>query len=410
MRTIVGKGQSLTSWLTSKLFEEPFHAPMVELHTERYRTGITAMRDLYDNYQVSQIKRQFLERGRFFGSPYPTSIAFDGIRLPDGSTMMDFSGFWFYPTEITVYSKLYIESDERKTITLSLRCNGSIIAWANGKEAFRVLSEAVNHDTVKDVKVNLEKGVNEFVVGLNELGERNTMVRFGLCNKTEDKLVTSIPVDIDESALSGIHAFLEGLDMVQENGELQFTFKALELPLEVDISGRKVQLERGQSSFSLEDSFSGHVITALVNFRGTAFSKGFYRFAKQEPMAFIADTEKKRKEAYIDALLKQNKPSPALFIAGLARGMNLYEHCRRPVQNSIEMIRRRGDTSDFRLTEIIWMYCLGKDILPKDLMETFESCMLDYRYWFTEKGNDVMWFFSENHALALHACEYIAGR
>ncbi|MCF0237069.1 MAG: hypothetical protein HUK24_00605, partial [Sphaerochaetaceae bacterium] len=38
------------------------------------------------------------------------------------------------------------------------------------------------------------------------------------------------------------------------------------------------------------------------------------------------------------------------------------------------------------------------------------ACMLGYRYWFTEKGNDVMWFFSENHALSLHACEYIAGR
>lgn len=410
MRTIVGKGQYLTSWLTSKLFEEPFLAPMVELHMEKYRTGVTAMRDLYNNYQVSQIKEQFLDRGRFFGSSYPTSVAFDNIRLPDGTTMMDFSGFWFYPTEITVYSKLYIESDEQKTVTLSLRCNGSIIAWVNGKEAFRVLSEAVNHDTVKDVSINLDKGMNEFVVGLNELGERNTMVRFGLCNKTEDKLVTSIPVDIDETALSGIHDFLDSLDMVQEEGKLQFTCKALELPLEVDISGQKVPLKKGLSSFTLDDSFSGHVIKASVDFQGASFSKGFYRFAKQAPMEDIASTEKQRKEAYIDALLKQNKPSPALFIAGLTRGMNLYEHCKRPVQNSIEMIQRRGDTSDFRLTEIIWMYCLGQDILPKELLETFESCMLNYRYWFTEQGNDVMWFFSENHALSLHACEYIAGR
>ena len=152
MRQIVGKGRYLTSWVTSGLSEEPFDAPMVELHLDNYRTGVTAMRDIYDNYQVSQIKRQFLDRGRFFRCSYPLDVSFDRIWLSDGSSMVDFSGFWFYPTEITVYAKLYIESDRERKIPLSLRCNGSMIAWINGKESFRVLSEAVNYDTVKDVE------------------------------------------------------------------------------------------------------------------------------------------------------------------------------------------------------------------------------------------------------------------
>lgn len=415
MRQIVGKGRYLTSWVTSGLSEESFDAPMVELHLDNYRTGVTAMRDIYDNYQVSQIKRQFLDRGRFFRSSYPLDVSFDRIWLSDGSSMVDFSGFWFYPTEITVYAKLYIESDRERKIPLSLRCNGSMIAWINGKESFRVLSEAVNYDTVKDVEIRVGKGSNELLIALNELGERNTMVRFGLCNRSDSDIVTSIPSGIDDKSLEGIRSFMDSLDMTQDGGHLLFSSTASALPLRLVVmdegSGRQsFDIAEGAVSFSCKDTFSGHILSAEVSYGGAVFRKGFYRFAKLRPVERIASSEKERKKLYIDALLEEDVPSPALFIAGLTRGLNLYERCRRPVQNSVERIFRRADCSDFRLTEIIWMYCLGQDILPKELLSQFRECMLGYRYWFTEQGNDVMWFFSENHALSLHACEYIAGR
>ena len=220
MRSIVGKDQYFTTWIISKPIEEPFVAPMVELHLPSYRTGVTAWRDLYNMYQVSQIKRQFLDQGRFFNTTYPQNIEYDQVNIGDGSNMVDFSGFWYYPTDITVYSKLIIESDEDTTIFLRVVCNGSIIAWIDGKEAFRVLSEAVNHDTFKDVSIEVKKGENELVIGLNELGERNTMVRFGLCNRSDKSVVTSIPSKISEEDLEGIKAFIYSLDMEQEKASL----------------------------------------------------------------------------------------------------------------------------------------------------------------------------------------------
>lgn len=36
--------------------------------------------------------------------------------------------------------------------------------------------------------------------------------------------------------------------------------------------------------------------------------------------------------------------------------------------------------------------------------------MAGYRYWADEPGDDVMWFFSENHALMFHICQYFAGK
>ena len=35
--------------------------------------------------------------------------------------------------------------------------------------------------------------------------------------------------------------------------------------------------------------------------------------------------------------------------------------------------------------------------------------MCGFRYWIDEPGDDVMWFFSENHALLFHCCQYLAG-
>ena len=43
------------------------------------------------------------------------------------------------------------------------------------------------------------------------------------------------------------------------------------------------------------------------------------------------------------------------------------------------------------------------DVLP------FWRAVLDYRYWVDEPGNDVMWFWSENHALCFHVSQLLAG-
>ena len=270
MRSIVCKDQYFTTWVSSKPIEKPFVAPMVELHLPSYRTGVTAWRDLYDKYQVSQIKRQFLDCGRFFNTTYPVGIEYDQINIGDGSNMVDFSGFWYYPTDITVYSKLIIESDEDTTLSLGVVTNGSIMAWVDGKEAFRVLSEAVNHDTFKEVTIKVKRGENELVIGLNELGERNTMVRFGLCNKSDKSIVTTIPSNIKEEDLEGIRGFMDSLDMEQDEDVLRFSSCALTLPLTVSFldesrNNQSIFLKKDDSFFDIKDTFSGHILIANIS-------------------------------------------------------------------------------------------------------------------------------------------------
>lgn len=411
MRSLVGKDRYFTLWLTSKPFEEPFSAPMEALDTP----SNISLCSIAESYMVSPVKRAFLDEKRSFPSSLPTDVTYENINLPDDSGMVDFSGFWYYPTEVTVYSKMIIESGEEMQLPLEAVTNGSLTCWVNGSEAFRILSEKINYDTKSDVTIPLKVGRNEVVIAVRELGERNTMIRFSLRNKSERVIVTEIPVNMKEDEAEEIKAFMADLDMEQKDGVLLFSSKSVGLPLELALSdengsSESVTIRNGSHGFECRDTFAGHIITVSVNYKGAVFRKGFYRFQKEKPFSSIAGTERERKERYIDDLIDKRKPSPALFIAGLSRSLNLYDICETAVQNSIERIVKRADCSDFRLTEIIWMYMLGRDMLPSSLLEQFKSAMLGYRYWFTEKGNDVMWFFSENHALSLHACEYIAGR
>ena len=45
-----------------------------------------------------------------------------------------------------------------------------------------------------------------------------------------------------------------------------------------------------------------------------------------------------------------------------------------------------------------------KGILSEKTENELTDCLLGFRYWIDEPGNDAMWFWSENHALMFHTC------
>jgi hypothetical protein len=48
--------------------------------------------------------------------------------------------------------------------------------------------------------------------------------------------------------------------------------------------------------------------------------------------------------------------------------------------------------------------------LEPALRDRLRAAILGYRYWLDEPGDDVMWFWSENHVLCFHAAQLLAGR
>ena len=67
------------------------------------------------------------------------------------------------------------------------------------------------------------------------------------------------------------------------------------------------------------------------------------------------------------------------------------------------------DCADFLLVPLIWARARWGDRIGPATRARLDSAILGFRYWMDEPGNDVMWFFSENHALLFHTACYLAG-
>ena len=67
------------------------------------------------------------------------------------------------------------------------------------------------------------------------------------------------------------------------------------------------------------------------------------------------------------------------------------------------------DCADFALVPLLWARLRYAAAIPAGLRERIDAAIAGYRYWLDEPGNDVQWYFSENHALLFHTAAYLAG-
>lgn len=75
----------------------------------------------------------------------------------------------------------------------------------------------------------------------------------------------------------------------------------------------------------------------------------------------------------------------------------------------VDFVNNRYDCADFRLISLIKAYLSYKDLLSTDTVKAIEDAMLHFKYWMDEPGSDGMCYWSENHQLLFHTCEYFAG-
>jgi hypothetical protein len=72
------------------------------------------------------------------------------------------------------------------------------------------------------------------------------------------------------------------------------------------------------------------------------------------------------------------------------------------IEEILPSIEDCHDCADFSLVPLIWSRTVwGADIGPA-MRARIDAAILGFRYWMDEPGNDVQWYFSENHALLFH--------
>jgi hypothetical protein len=75
----------------------------------------------------------------------------------------------------------------------------------------------------------------------------------------------------------------------------------------------------------------------------------------------------------------------------------------------IDFVNQRFDCADFRMIVLIKTYIAYKKLLSESLVEKIKDAMLGFKYWMDEPGSDGMCFWSENHQILFHTCEYLVG-
>ena len=75
-----------------------------------------------------------------------------------------------------------------------------------------------------------------------------------------------------------------------------------------------------------------------------------------------------------------------------------------------DFIDSRFDCADFRMVTILRTLYAYRELLSESTLARIEETVLSFKYWMDEPGEDTMCYWSENHQLIFHTCEYLAGQ
>lgn len=417
---IVETGEFITNWLVSDTIEVPFEAKPVPTSFPYYYPGIS-VKDENGKERVSPAKKEFLETGIFRNSGYPAGITMEQLYYPFDTNKVDFSGVWDFPADITFYAKAYVTSEEAGEHAFTLYASGAVKVWVNGKLEAEFYPYESNIEQCLDVKLLLQDGENEIVVGYNDYGERNIVFKFGMKN-LGSAVSVSLPIEADIEKMKRVNRSLQSIyldKLSYEEGNITFLMEHPmedEVELEISVSDTK---KRFVAAIGMNQIIWGDVAELPIGYQQftinicvDAVQLTNSLWAEIYPKVLEIETPtsyEERVKATLDFAVNNLKPSLDSYIASLSQGNNAYEKCAKALEHDIKFVQKRGDCSDFRVLRFLWIMHKFRHLLTKEQAKLFEETLLEFRYWFDEPGNDAMWFFSENHALAFHAGELLAG-
>ncbi|HBG00933.1 MAG TPA: hypothetical protein DDW87_05105, partial [Firmicutes bacterium] len=172
--------------------------------------------------------------------------------------------------------------------------------------------------------------------------------------------------------------------------------------------GAKELVLKDVSEFAMGYTF----LTCQIKLGPVSIKRDYgFQIAQAKEQSAKAATLKERKRMALEFISKWGEPNIHRALAILATDGDA-KGAEKLVLRAIREINHRFDCSDFELIMVfkLWKTYREKGVFPEKVWDKLEEAILGFRYWFDEPGNDVMWFFSENHALLFHTCQLLAGQ
>lgn len=348
--------------------------------------------------------------------------------LPFGSPRVDLSGFWFRPTRIASWAQTQIETETEGTAQVRLTTCGGAVIWLNGEEIGWMADYGRNLEDSREFALPLQAGGNTVTVFFDDLAERDTRFYFELDYLSGPEARVSMPVPVAGGSADAVETALTAMHFNRPtylDGEVVLV---LPQPLPVDaelrlaIAGDFISTERQDRAFPLAAEQTRVVIGVArdlpAGFRHADVTISVGDFAASRGLGIEichierqgpppATLPERIAEVLAEAAHFGDRDAVAAF-ARLAIGES-GEETDAIIAGVLPAIEDCHDCADFALVPLLWARSAwGPDIGAK-VRNRLDKAILAYRYWMDEPGNDVQWYFSENHALLFHTAAYLAG-
>jgi len=355
--------------------------------------------------------------------------AADRVWLPFGSPRLDLSGFWFRPTRLAARAEALIIADQAGPARLRLvTCGGAVIS-VNGVEAGWMAPYVRNLEAGVEVAVTLRAGENAVEVFLDDLAERDTRFYLQLDYLEGPAALQAIPIPCPPEVAEAVEAALDTMHFERpayDGGEVALALPR-PLPVAAEVRVRvegdfmshdaapeiAVSLPAGASRIVL-----GQTEDLPADFRHFALSLTAQGFTAQRVFGTeivhaarlgpAPETLPGRIAEALAEIAARAEADTVRALARLAQGDGGAE-TRAMIAAALPRIDDLWDCADFALVPLIWSRMRWGGLLGEDLRGKVDATILNYRYWMDEPGNDVQWYFSENHALLFHTAAYLAG-
>jgi hypothetical protein len=368
--------------------------------------------------------------GRHRGRRPDVRGRFEPVRwwLPFGSPQLDLSGFWVRPTRLATWARTRIEADAAGTARVRLGTCGGAVLWLNGVEAGWMAPYSRNLEEKRELNLPLVAGPNEVLLFFDDLAERDARYFVQLDYLSGAAARVAVPVPVEGTVADAIEAALDGMRFdrtVYVDGEITLRF-ARPLPVDfkvnVAVEGDFMSRERFDFDFVLKAGETALAIGPAErapgdfrHFRVTLDAGGFLasrslgveicHAGRQGPApatlgARITET--------LDEVSAFSERDTVRAFARLASGRSGSD-TDAMIEEILPSIEDCHDCADFALVPLIWSRMVWGADVGAATRTRIDAAILNFRYWMDEPGNDVQWYFSENHALLFHTAAYLAG-
>lgn len=438
LRYTVEPGQKFTRFLLTPVDIEKVEVPNMTMDSE-----ISRVEGIFEvEYPV---RTQFLAMNDL------TKVQLDQknyseIYTPFERDRVNKTTFISTPHKLSCRAKTIIKIEEAGIYSFRIRTCGGVKIFVNGNPEVIFDPYTRNHYSEKNITLPLISGKNELVVYFEDLAERDVSFYFELINDNAFSMDCELLLGTDLADYQELEMMLTEMNLSQDifrEGVIKLNLgkqdRSRSHKLRVRINPRLSLVNDGAqdgniTDFEVDDIHLEIPAKAKVIEIGNVVdipTAGFTRMelgvqlengqwltrtltcsiynAKKFAQIIGGEDIRERKQEALDyfSTLDLEDINVALVKAYLnqLKDTNIYQD----YLSAFRLIEEKGDCADFILAPLLAVYSQCRDNFPDDFHDQMKKITTGFRYWIDEPGNDVMWYFSENHALLFHVSQYLAG-